>query len=92
MVLLGPFTDFTGGNLYVLVMADHFSRFSILITLKRATRKVLAGVLKHLYFVHGVAVTPYSQIMDPKCYPNLCLKFGYCGVLKGHSQPISSSS
>lgn len=49
MDLLGHFPESKEGTIYVLVITDHFSKFSVLHVIKKATGKVLAAILRHLF-------------------------------------------
>lgn len=53
MDLLGPFPESEDGNIYILVVTDHFSKYSLIYLLKRATGRVLASLLRQIYCMFG---------------------------------------
>ncbi|PIK45756.1 Retrovirus-related Pol polyprotein from transposon [Apostichopus japonicus] len=79
MDLLGPFPESNAGNLYILVITDHFSRFSFLMTLKRSTGKVLRAVLQQLFCTWGACnklVSDNGPQMVSKYVTELCILWG----------------
>ncbi|PIK62382.1 Retrotransposable element Tf2 protein type 2 [Apostichopus japonicus] len=79
MDLLGPFPESNAGNLYILVITDHFSRFSFLMTLKRSRGKVLRAVLRQLFCTWGACnklVSDNGPQMVSKDVAELCILWG----------------
>ena len=61
MDLLAPFPENKDKHLYVLVITDHFSKFSLLFPLKGATGKVLAATLRQIFCTWGACCTLVSD-------------------------------
>ncbi|KAJ8024626.1 hypothetical protein HOLleu_34579 [Holothuria leucospilota] len=79
MDLMGPFPESNDGNLYILVITDHFSKFCLLYPLKRATGKVLASILRQLFCVWGACKTIVSDNgpqMISKAVAEICILWG----------------
>ncbi|KAJ8039583.1 hypothetical protein HOLleu_17347 [Holothuria leucospilota] len=84
MDLIGPFPESQSGNMYVLVVTDHFTRFSLLYTLKRATGKVIVSVLTQLFCTWGACrclVSDNGPQMISKHVVELCTFWGVKRIL-----------
>ena len=53
MDLMGPLPCSPTGHQHLLVIVDHLSKFCLLFPLKRATGRVLAAVLRHVFCTFG---------------------------------------
>ncbi|PIK54937.1 hypothetical protein BSL78_08146 [Apostichopus japonicus] len=93
MDIIGPFPQSKEGNLYILVFTDHFSKFCLLYTLKRATGRVVATVVRKLFCLWGSCGTLVSDNgpqMVCKQVAEVCILWGVKRVFTTPYHPQSN--
>ena len=96
MDILGPFMLSTGGNIWVLTMIDHFTRWPVAIPIAARTSEIIANaILKYWICEKGVPATVVSdqgRELISKGIQQMCRKMGIMKVSTSGYSPTGNAT